>query len=79
MAHRRAGLDDHAGADGDLTAESGTDEDQGDLGEWVEGDGEVSIPAEIMAHTDQVTGLPLRQATGTIHRPILQRRPVAVR
>ncbi|WP_306819984.1 XdhC family protein [Streptomyces sp. DSM 40750] len=30
----------------------------------------LSIPAEIIAHTDRITGLPLSQATGPIHRPL---------
>ncbi len=50
-----------------------------DLGARTPEETAVSITAEIIAHTNQGTGLPLTRITGPIHRPTGQTQPVSAR
>ncbi len=50
-----------------------------DLGARTPEETAVSIAAEIIAHTNQGTGLTLTRITGPIHRPTGQTRPVSAR
>ncbi len=50
-----------------------------DLGARTPEETAVSITAEIIAHTNQGTGLPLTRITGPIHRPAGQSRPALAR